>query len=1408
MSCELIFLPDINKKCIYNTFLFASQKACFSICKFFLVGIVFVLFYSSAIAEGTKELQPSSSDFGFIQIFDRGRVFATYNSPVVNRLNVHICNAGEDIYFGFKQPDNDVFFRLKDPAGNVVVNSQSIPTSGAGYISTYNQAVAGPSQIVGAGGYNAMSYKSLVAGDYYFEFNTGSATTLPTNPANGNAQRIFDFFDITVANGTVIKSGRLWSQNWDINTKAGTNPFTAKMYILSTDSIITSIDFNGMQPFGAAISANSTGLSNTGNLIADRASKVGDYTLPEYKIFLNDPDNACFPTGVFGNISAPTVVTGCDPANRCINITVNKAGKTEIVLDLNGVTGYQPNTVDRLIIADVVKGSNCVTWDSKDGLGNIITTADDIILEVNYLNGVTHLPLYDVEHNPDGYIVELVRPAGGKPSLYWDDAAITTGTATDGKVNLTGCSNAAGCHRWRSRGNNNSAETINTWWYPNIVKDELTFQLPDIYADGDDRNDAALLNDSLVCESIPSFQLSGKVTNSTGGSWTGGSGVFTPSRNALNAVYVPTAAERSAGSVKIYLTPSPVGICPVKRDSIRIQFEKAPIVKVGKDTVICSTNTVISLSATLTNATTGIWTGGNGTFAAPANRNSDYTFGAADNGLAGIDLIFTTTGIRLCKQEDDTIHISYGQPASIEAGLPINVCESIPSFLLNGEDITSSGTIWVGGAGVFTPSRNVLNPTYEPTAAERSSGSIKIYLTPTTVSASCPIKKDSVLIEFEKAPIVKVGKDTVICSSNATISVSALLTNAAAGIWKGGNGVFTNPANQNSVYTFNAADIAAGGIDLIFTTTGIRLCDQEDDTIHVSYSQPPVIDAGSPIAICGGKDFELLASTGDNTSTYQWTGGSGIFSDDAQLTPTYTFSASEKNVTATKTIQLTLTATKGSCPAVTDILTISVYPLPKVQAGNDTVICRNIDFTLSGNSAATSAYKWYSLPANTLISTQQTAQLLSVVSTGLYVFEATDVNQCSNTDTISVDVYDLPTLNPGSSYCFEPGLILNANPTFLPSVSYTYSWIKNNAVIESGTANSTFSVPTPGNYILRFKTAGCSKDAEIIVHAKPILISPDSLFTCDGNTITLETTPRAGSAYEWFRQSGSSIHIGNTALITPNLIPNKYYVVETDLNGCTGKDSVIAFSSPLPVLSLTDASICADSDASFDAAPSNISGAALSSVRYEWKYQNTVISTNKIVRAAAQGTYSVTVSLGNCRVDKTVDLSVHPLPVSSLQPEYIACFDNSFQLELNAGAAQSYQWVATNETAQSIQVQDPGIYEVVLKNQFQCETKAKTLVKEVCKPSIFVSNAFSPNGDNINDFYTIFEKHVVNYSMTVFNRWGEVIFLSQDRTVFWDGTYKGERMPLGVYPYIIKYEGDSEEYKGPYTLEGSVTLVK
>ena len=711
-----------NLVCTFNLLRRSYGKAIIRYCFIF---ILFLLTYSS-FAEGTKQLRPTSADFGFLQIFDRGRLFATYNAPAMNRLYVHICSPGEIIYFGFNQPENDVYFRLKNPAGTIVLPASQVPSAGAGFIPNYNQAVTGPSQLVGAGGYNAMSYVAPTAGDYYFEFNTGSATTLPNNPANGNAQRFFDLLDITVATGATVKPGRLWSYSWDINTKANANPFEGKMYILSTDSIVTSIDFNGMQPFGAVIAANSTGLSNSGNLIVDRRSKVGNFSVPEYKIFLNDPDDDCYPTGSFGTIIGQPIVTGCDPANRCINIAVNKPGKVEIVLDLNGISGYQPNTSDLMIIANVTQGQNCIPWDSKDGQGNIVTAISGIPLQINYLNGVTHLPLYDVEANIDGYIVELIRPAGTKPKLYWDDSAINNGTALDGKVNLTGCSNAAGCHRWEDRGDNSSAETINTWWYPNIITKNLLFDMPVASVDADKRNAAGVLNDSLVCEKITSFQLRGIVGGNLGGSWTGGAGTFSPSRNVVSPTYVPTSTERNSGTVKLFLTSTPNGGCPPAKDSVRILLEKAPVVVLTSDQILCSSVQTIPVTAVLTNAATGIWKGGNGTFTAAANKSTTYTVSPLDITDANINLIFTSTGTRLCQQEDDTINVT-----------------------------------------------------------------------------------------FEKPPVVQLPADKTICVAGNTLPVTAILTNAATGIWTGGSGSFATPANKSTTYILSPADITSGNINLI-----------------------------------------------------------------------------------------------------------------------------------------------------------------------------------------------------------------------------------------------------------------------------------------------------------------------------------------------------------------------------------------------------------------------------------------------------------------------------------------------------------------------------------------------------------------------------------------------------------------
>lgn len=459
---------------------------------------------------------------------------------------------------GFRQTDNDVYFQLKNPNGVVVMGPSKIPnTAGPGYIASYAEAVAGPRAIVGATGYNALTYTSTMAGDYYIEFNPSASQTL--NPV----KRVFTYFDITVATAAnVIKLGRLWSKSWDLQCNSATNQFKAKLYIYADDGIVTSINFNGMQPFGFVIAANDAGCTNTGTFATDRQSLSGNINYPQYKVFLNDPDIDCFPTGVYGNVNSVSL-SGCVGSNFCININVDKPGKTEILFELNGIAGYQANSTDRLITADLVAGNNCVTWDGKDGKGNIVTGGVNITTKVDYYNGLTHLPLFDVENNSKGYIVDLVRPTGPRPSLFWDDSNVGGGT------NFTGCNSAAGCHTWNN--NFGDGKTINTWWYVNSTSKTVTnFVPPSVITDANaDKPGTGSSNDSTLCSTVTSFKLNGKVSNAGGGIWnTSGSGTFSPNNTSLQGTYTPSAADIANGSVKLVLSSTGNGVCSPKKTAL------------------------------------------------------------------------------------------------------------------------------------------------------------------------------------------------------------------------------------------------------------------------------------------------------------------------------------------------------------------------------------------------------------------------------------------------------------------------------------------------------------------------------------------------------------------------------------------------------------------------------------------------------------------------------------------------------------------------------------------------------------------------------------------------------------------------------------------------------------------------
>jgi uncharacterized protein (TIGR02145 family) len=434
-----------------------------------LLLLSFVFFtVSQLFAEGTKQILLVDGGHGKVQVMPNFSSFAWYtnagaSAPVDYRLHIHVDNVGEVIYYGFGDmlDNNDnifavqVNYRIKDPLGNIVTGPSPVPFAGTGYIGTFAEAVAGPAAIAGAGGYPAFSYTPTMTGDYFIEFHYTTGFGLPDRCK-------FKYFDITVgsAANTAI-DGRVWSRAWQFTAdgNGASNAFEGTLFAYTADSIVTSVNCNGMAPYVFTIACNQWGCYNTGNFVNDRRSVGGNHIIPQYRIFLNNPDSLVYPTGILGQVVPPVIANSFCDGTAIIELTVNKAGNADVWLDINPAPGIQPE--DRVLSSAVNFGVNFFNWNGLDGLGNPVTNGTTFNIVVTYINGLTNLPIYDIDDNPNGFIIDLHRPPGPVPGVFWDDILVGGGQNT-----INGCIYAlpsTGCHAVNiSIGNNN---TINTWWY-------------------------------------------------------------------------------------------------------------------------------------------------------------------------------------------------------------------------------------------------------------------------------------------------------------------------------------------------------------------------------------------------------------------------------------------------------------------------------------------------------------------------------------------------------------------------------------------------------------------------------------------------------------------------------------------------------------------------------------------------------------------------------------------------------------------------------------------------------------------------------------------------------------------------------------------------------------------------------
>ncbi|MCU0429872.1 MAG: gliding motility-associated C-terminal domain-containing protein [Cytophagaceae bacterium] len=983
------------------------------------------------------------------------RTTANHNLAVGDKVTISgvVGNPGVNGTFFVNTIVNASRFTINVPFAGAYVSGGQVLDANAGRIDTWAQAIAGPASVVGASGYFDTTFVPGVAGDYYIEFNRADRNNFANNQIT---LRYFDIQVVSAANAMI--NGRLHSKSWYLANDD--DPFKGSFYVYSNDGIVTKINNSQIQPYWFSISCNATGVSNTGNPSVDRMSVNGPQLYPSYEIFLNDPDIACYPTGTFGRLNVNPSVSGCG-ANRCLNINVDKSGNIIILLDLGGLPNVFDDPMDRQIAYFVtpaqVNTDICVPWDGLNGQGNPIVGGSNINIRVDFLNGITHLPLFDCEDNRNGFIITLERPAGPAPRVFWDDSNVLSGTATDGLTNsVNGCaapSATIGCHRWRNRGDNACppcSETINSWWYANIDTRSITYLNHEVDVDANTSlPGTSIANNSFKsCKTNATISLNGSFTSdvAVSGFWSRtGSGTFANANSPITT-YTPSPADFAAGSVILWLSSNPTAppnSCPTERDSLRITFVDATIANAGTDVSVCANNStaVISGASSSPVSSTILWSGGAGTYV-PNNSTLALTYNptAAEIAAGFVDLTLRVNPTDpTCAFATDVVRINITSSPTANAGADQTTCA-------NNSVATLSGSVGAGSTGAWSSTPACVgcfsNPasltsTYTPSTANITAGTVTLTLTAS--KPGCTSVTDNMVLTIKPSPVVNAGPNQLKCRNNNVATLVGSTSNSTSTFWtssSGCNSCFSSTTSLTPTYTPNATDLANGSVTL--TLNGVSAgCLNATSSMTITYTASPTINAGSDRIVCPNNACLTYNVTTTGATGVIWSVGTGTHvPNNTSASGSYCLSAAE--VSNGFAILVVNTTGVGNCNQEDDTIFVFLDPMPTVDAGLDNTVCaNNPTISLAGNvSSNISSFSWSSLSA----SGQQGTFSNSSSLTSTYTLSSAEVAAGSVTlrltgnapscnpvsDNVVITVTPSPSVNAGadqSNICFSPGTI-------------------------------------------------------------------------------------------------------------------------------------------------------------------------------------------------------------------------------------------------------------------------------------------------------------------------------------------------------------------------------------------------
>ena len=836
------------------------------------------------------------------------------------------------------------------------------------------------------------------------------------------------------------------------------------------------------------------------------------------------------------------------------------------------------------------------------------------------------------------------------------------------------------------------------------------------------------------------------VTLNSSASLTGGNYLWSTGSSTSSTTVNPN-------STTSYTVDYTLGPCPTVSSTVNVTVNPAPTLTVS-DTNICEGETVVISAIPSQTGGTYLWSNGATTQSISISPLSTTNYSVTYN-LGG------------CTPATENINVTVNAAPTISVGND-SIC--------SGESIViTSNPSQLGGVFSWSSGESTQSITVNPTVTTN-------YTVTYTLGSCTPAIATSILT-VSPAPSVVVNNDS-ICEGESTI----LTCNPSI---SGGNYSWDNGATTQSI---NVSPVSTTNYTVTYTIGG---CTPATTSATISVNPAPTITVSND-SICEGESALLLCSPSQSGGVFSWSNGGDVDSIIVSPISTTVYSVSYS---------------LGSCIVALDSGTVLVTPAPILSINNDS-ICIGESASISAVPSQTGgAYLW---------SNGATTQSINVTPTASSYFPITySLGGCTPAiDSVYVMVNPLPIVNVSDIIICEGA---TGTLTAIPDqTGGAFIWSNGSS---SQSINDNPLIPT--SYTVTYTLGGCSPvDATALIDIMPApSVSVADVTICDGEValldaiLSLNAASQSGGMFLW--SDGS---ITEDLNVSPSV--TTVYDVTYSVGGCLpATASATVTVNPLP--SVTFSSNITEGCAPLDFVLTADLNSSLAN-SYTWSLSDgQIFNGNPVsVTFSNPGTYDVSleiISNQGCINNLTLSsyIYVEEDPIADFTVSSSTFTDLSQQISFfnSTTGADTYLW-NFGDGSTSILI-DPFYWynntvsgyqvSLIASSALNCTDTAFLEIPYVEGLTYYVPNTFTPDGDLFNQtfkpvFTSGFDPN--QFSMKIFNRWGEIIFESKNSQIGWDGSYgiNGSKVPEGVYTYHITYKIPNKDERRIVT--GHVNLLK